>query len=94
MRKLNFPFRFHQVNSWSNEKGTNVAVNVWFEHKLNHRPKKCSLTPEEATLDKFVFSDLERQKKQATGSGSEGEGENEGTGEGENEGTGEGDDML
>ena len=65
----------------------NVAVNVWFEHRLNHRPKKCELTPKEATLDKFVFSDLERQKKEAAGGGDSGEGEGEGDG-------GEGENML
>lgn len=43
----------------------NVAVNVWFEHKLNHRPKNCKISEKEATLDKFVFSDLEKQKKEA-----------------------------
>ena len=60
--------RFHQVNSWSNDNGMNVAVNVWFQHKLNHRPKRCKMSPDEATLDKFIFSDLERQKKEAAAS--------------------------
>eukprot|EP00794_Sanderia_malayensis_P000341 gene341-974_t len=55
---------YHQVNSWSNDDGMNVAVNVWFEHSLNHHPKNCKLNPEEATLDKYVFSDLERQKRE------------------------------
>ena len=64
-----FDERFHQVNSWSNDNGMNVAVNVWFEHKLNHRPKKCKISPDEATLDKFVFSDLERQKREAADGG-------------------------
>ena len=81
-----FDERFHQVNSWSNDHGMNVAVNVWFEHKLNHRPKKCKLSPDEATLDKFVFSDLERQKREAAGQGGEGE-EKGGEGEGEGEDT-------
>ena len=54
------------MNSWSNDNGMNVAVNVWFEHKLNHHPKDCRLSPEEATLDKYKFSDLERQKKESS----------------------------
>ncbi|XP_065057677.1 uncharacterized protein LOC135685618 isoform X2 [Rhopilema esculentum] len=64
---LFIPYKwFHQVNSWSNDNGMNVAVNVWFQHKLNHQPKDCRLSPEEATLDKYKFSDLERQKKESS----------------------------
>ena len=66
-----FDHRFHQVNSWSNDDGMNVAVNVWFQHKLNHRPRRCRISPDKATLDKFVFSDLERQKREATEGGEE-----------------------
>ena len=54
----------------------NVAVNVWFQHKLKHRPKNCKLSPDEATLDKYVFSDLENQKKQAASEGEDEEQEN------------------
>ena len=53
----------------------NVAVNVWFQHKLNHRPKRCKISPDEATLDKFIFSDLERQKKEAAGGDQDEEGQ-------------------
>jgi len=73
---LFIPYKwFHQVNSWSNDNGMNVAVNVWFQHKLKHRPKRCKMSPDEATLDKFIFSDLERQKKEAAGGGQDGEGQ-------------------
>ena len=68
--------RFHQVNSWKNKDGMNVAVNVWFQHKLKHRPTNCKLSPDEATLDKYVFSDLENQKKQAASEGEDEEQEN------------------
>ena len=54
--------RFHQVNSWSNDDGMNLAVNVWFKHMFNHQPKECKLAPADATLDKYKFSDLEQQK--------------------------------
>ena len=68
---LSSTFRFHQVNSWANDQGMNVAVNVWFQHVRGHRPKKCKLSPEEATLEKYRFSDLERQKSEKEGEGQE-----------------------
>lgn len=60
---LFIPYKwFHQVNSWSNDDGMNLAVNVWFKHLFNHQPKECKLAPADATLDKYKFSDLEQQK--------------------------------
>jgi len=48
---------FHQVNSVANEKGQNLAVNVWFKHVFNHVPSKCDIEPSDATLDKYKFHD-------------------------------------
>lgn len=56
---------FHQVNSVANDNGQNLAINVWFAHVFKHRPVKCDLSPEQATLDKFSFAD-EAEKEEAT----------------------------
>ena len=53
---------FHQVNSVANENGQNLAINVWFSHVFDHRPVKCDLPPENATLDKFEFPDEDGKK--------------------------------
>lgn len=35
-------------------------MNIWFTHKNNHQPKTCDISPEEATLDKYWFPELEK----------------------------------
>ena len=52
----NFPNRFHQVRSYDR----NIAVNVWWTHKVNFIPKDCNMEPNQ-TLDKFNFSSLEAE---------------------------------
>lgn len=45
----------------------NVAVNIWFKHTKNHQPGNCKLSPEEATLDKYYFSELEKSQADIEG---------------------------
>ena len=52
----NFPNRFHQVRSYDR----NIAVNVWWTHKVNFIPKDCNMEPNQ-TLDKFNFSSLQAE---------------------------------
>lgn len=52
------------MNSVANEKGQNVAVNIWFKHTRNHRPQKCDIPEDEATIDKYKFKDLDKLKAQ------------------------------
>ena len=71
---------FHQVNSFVDSKSTkdgssgggqNLAINIWFNHVFNHRPVKCDISPNEATLDKFSFrednSDNENEEEDGDG---------------------------
>lgn len=52
---------FHQVNSFANEKGQNLAINVWFQHVFNHEPITCPLSAEEATLDRYLFTEDDKE---------------------------------
>lgn len=61
---------YHQVNSVANDKGQNLAINIWFRHVIGHLPKQCDINDNEATLDKYRFPDDEREA-------GEGEDENE-----------------
>jgi len=54
---------YHQVNSKANSKGQNIAVNVWFKHVNQHRPKDCIISPYSATLDIYEFK---QHKKEVT----------------------------
>ena len=45
------------MTSYANENMTNMALNVWWYNNNTFHPKDCTLTPEEATLDKFKFQD-------------------------------------
>ena len=54
---------FHQVNSFADDKtGQNLAINIWFKHVFNHRPVKCDILPNEATLDKFQFEEDKQEE--------------------------------
>ena len=55
-------WRYHQVNSEANEKQQNIAVNIWFTHKKDHRPIECYTQALDATIDKYVFRDLDEDK--------------------------------
>lgn len=60
---LFIPFKWiHQVNSKANEQGQNVAVNIWFKHTHEHRPVNCVISEDDATIDKFRFSELEKNQ--------------------------------
>lgn len=59
--------RIHQVNSISNEMKQNIAVNIWLKHTEGHRPTACKLSPDEATLDKYHFSELEKSQAEIDG---------------------------
>eukprot|EP00112_Aurelia_sp_Birch-Aquarium-sp1_P014591 Seg3163.3 transcript_id=Seg3163.3/GoldUCD/mRNA.D3Y31 product="Lysine-specific demethylase JMJ30" protein_id=Seg3163.3/GoldUCD/D3Y31 len=55
---LYIPFQwFHQVTSFANENKTNMAVNVWWYKNNSYSPEDCTMSPSEATLDKFKFGD-------------------------------------
>ena len=57
---------FHQVNSFADDvTGQNLAINIWFKHVFNHRPVKCDILPNEATLDKFQFSEDKSEEENA-----------------------------
>ena len=45
------------MTSYPNENKTNVALNVWWYANKSHSPQDCTLTAEEATLDRFHFND-------------------------------------
>eukprot|EP00111_Clytia_hemisphaerica_P020731 TCONS_00061125-protein len=65
---LFIPYKWiHQVNSIANEKKQNVAVNIWFKHTRGHKPKTCKLSPEDATIDKYYFSELEKTQASIDG---------------------------
>lgn len=54
---LFIPYKwFHQVRSYDR----NIAVNVWWTHKVNFIPEDCNMEPNQ-TLDKFNFSSLEAE---------------------------------
>jgi len=55
---LYIPFQwFHQVTSFPNANETNVALNVWWYKNNSYTPQDCTISAEEATLDRFRFQD-------------------------------------
>jgi len=45
----------------------NIAVNIWFKHTKDHQPGTCKLSPEEATIDKYYFVELEKSQADIEG---------------------------
>ena len=56
-------FRIQQTNTYPNDKGEAIAVNVLFEHMHDHRPRSCSSDPQKATIDKFKFHFLVNEER-------------------------------
>ena len=69
-----FSDRFHQVSST----GRNIAVNIWWKHLHSFVPGKCDKMEKGATLDKFNFSSLDKEKGGSEDEDEEGEGEDKG----------------
>lgn len=52
------PYRWYkQINGHANYYQRNIALNLWFRHLHDHVPTDCSIADEDATLDKFHYSD-------------------------------------
>ena len=45
------------MTSFPNSNETNVALNVWWYKNNSYTPQDCTITAEEATLDRFTFLD-------------------------------------
>ena len=41
-----------------------MAVNIWFTHAKAHQPENCVIPEEEATINKYRFSELEKTSGQ------------------------------
>lgn len=47
------------MNSFGGHAKESLFITFSFDHVHDHRPTNCSVNPNEATLDKYQFSELE-----------------------------------
>eukprot|EP00794_Sanderia_malayensis_P009009 gene9009-9973_t len=56
---LYIPYKWaNQVNSYAGKTRESLFLTFSFTHIHDHRPKKCKIAPNKATLDKYQFSQL------------------------------------
>ena len=58
-----FTFRYKQQNSHANRMDRSIVLNFWFKHLHDHEPVSCDMPDEEATCDKFEYSDIKMQEE-------------------------------
>lgn len=50
------------MNSFGGSTAESLIITYSFDHVHDHRPKNCFLSPSQATLDKYQFSDVDQEE--------------------------------
>ena len=50
------------MNSYGGKTKESLFITFSFNHVHEHQPKDCSIDPSQARLDKYQFSDIEREE--------------------------------